>query len=396
MSLRDRYMEHVGRPGWSVDIEVAGTDGNHIIDRDGERYVDLIAGWCTVNAGYGRDEIAEAAAEATQETAYVRPTYRNERIVELAEKLADIAPGDLSHVFRSPSGTEAVELAIKGARAYTGKETIVCNRDSYHGHAMGALSLTGPSSRKPVAPTMPGVERMPAPYEVDDWLERFERFCQDEEVAAYLTETILTHHGVRKLPEEHYREVRRICDENNVVLIFDEVANAFGRTGTMFAADQYSIDPDIMTLAKGFSSGYAPIGAAVMTQDIGQHLSDTGSTYATFGWTPDAVAAARKNIEIIEEEGLADRADELGSVLVEALPSSSIVDDVHQHGLAVGLELADGVDAGDVRDAAVEENVLVGTMHDGDYVLLSPPLNAAEEFLRDGVQRLGAALGRLE
>ncbi|MFB6076937.1 MAG: aminotransferase class III-fold pyridoxal phosphate-dependent enzyme, partial [Candidatus Nanohaloarchaea archaeon] len=142
MSLDDRYTRYVGRPGWSVDVEVAETDGNRIVDTEGNRYVDLIAGWCTVNAGYGRGEIVQAAQEAADRAAYVRPTYRDERIVDLAETLAEVTPGDLSHTFRAPSGTESVELALKAARLQTGKETIVANRGAYHGHAMGAISLT--------------------------------------------------------------------------------------------------------------------------------------------------------------------------------------------------------------------------------------------------------------
>lgn len=391
MSLEERYLRHVGRPGWHVDVAVEETDGN-VLRGPEKDYYDLVAGWCTVNAGYGRDEIAEAAAAATKETAYVRPTYRNERIVDLAETLTEITPGDLSHVFRAPSGTESVELALKAARAYTGKETVVANRGSYHGHAMGALSLTRPSDRKPFEPTMPGVQHMPAPHEIGaaEWRDRFERFVQDNEVAAYVTEPVLTHHGARQPPQEHWEEIRRITRENDVVLVFDEVATGFGRTGELFAAHHYGVTPDAMTFAKGFSSGYAPMGAMITTQEIGQHLSDVGSTYATFGWTPDAVATAAKNIEIIREEDLAGRAAELGPWLADRVADLDGVEQVRQAGLMLGLEL--DASPGDVKQEGARQGVLLGTMHSDDYLLLSPPLNAEREFLEEGVARLEQAL----
>lgn len=392
MPSTDRFERFVGVPGSYREVAVSHTDGNRLVSPDGTEYVDLIAGWCVVNAGYGREEIIAAENDALEEAAYVKPTYADEDVAALAETLADITPGGLQTSFRVTSGSEAVETAIKAARVVTGEETILSNRDAYHGHVYGAMTAGCEPLGEPFTPLVPGFERIRPPVEEDDaWYEAFRDRLKTGDVAAYLTETVLTHQGVHVPSAEHYRRVREICDDNDVLIVLDEVANGFGRTGEMLAVDRYDIVPDIMTFAKGLSSGYAPIGAAVMREDIGEQLSRAGGTYSTFGWTRDAVAAARANLDVLQREELAARSRELGAFLQDEVAAVEEVAAVRQAGLLLGVEFETPV-AADVRTAGVEAGVLTGTGVVEDTLILSPPLNASREYLQEGAERLRAAV----
>lgn len=395
MTLDDRFQRLVGRSGSYRDVTVDHTDGNYLVSPDDERYVDFVAGWCVVNAGYGRDVILDRARAADDRTVYVKPSYRNEAVVSLAETLERITPGDLSHVFRVTSGSEAVETAVKAARNYTGRPTIIVNEDSYHGHTYAGMSAGNPDAYEAYAPLVPEFVRIPSPTELphDEWIDRLRQAFEEHDAAAYLSETVLTHQGVFAPEEGHYTDVRAVCDEHDALLMLDEVANGFGRTGELLAVDRYDVEPDVMTFAKGFSSGYAPIGATITTQAVGQALSDEGGTYSTFGWTPHAVAAAQTNIDIIEDEDLPQQARTSGETLAELIRDADldVVKTVRQHGLLIGIAFSDDI-AKEVRAAGVDHGVLTGTTNKDNVLLLSPPLNIAEDYMEDGVDRLVDAI----
>lgn len=395
MSLDDRFGRHVGRSGSYRDITVDHTDGNYLVTPDGDRYIDFVAGWCVVNAGYGRDTILDRARAADDRAVYVKPSYRHEAVVSLAETLERITPGDLSHVFRLTSGSEAVETAVKAARNHTGNPAIIVNGNSYHGHTYAGMSTGNPDAYAAYAPLVPDFVRIPSPTELphDEWLDRLRQAFDEHDAAAYLTETILTHQGVFAPEEGHYSGVRQVCDEHDALLMLDEVANGFGRTGELLAVDRYDIEPDVMTFAKGFSSGYAPIGATITTQAVGQAMSEEGGTYATFGWTPHAVAAAQTNIDIIEDEDLPQQARSSGETLAELIRDADLelVQTVRQHGLLIGIEFSEDI-AKDVRAAGVDRGVLTGTTNEDNVLLLSPPLNIDEDYMESGVDRLVDAI----
>ncbi len=391
MSLQERFDRYVGRSGSYRNVDIARTEQNYLVSDDGDRYVDFAAGWCVVNAGYGRTRITEAMKAAVDEVAYVKPSYMNAKVADLAERLSDMTPGALSHTFRLTSGTEAVVAAVKAARSYTGNSTIIANEHAYHGSGYGAMELG--DFDESYGPLMPGFEKIPSPHTMDHdaWIDEFERLCADNDVAAYITEPVLTHQGVQMPEDGHYQELQRVCEEHDVLLIFDEVANGFGRTGKMFGADHFDVEPDIMTFAKGFSSGYAPIAAMITTQDIGQHVSDTGGTYSTFGWTPDAVAAAQANIDIMADEDLPTKAQRTGEMLAGELRQIDAVQAVRQAGLLIGVEFEDGI-AKDLRKAGVEHGVMTGTTNMDNVLLLSPPLNIDQAYVEEGVERLDDAI----
>lgn len=391
MSLQDRFDRYVGRSGSYRNADIERTEGNYLVSGDGDRYVDFIAGWCVVNAGYGRTDIVDAAAEATKQAAYVKPSYMNEAVTDLAERLAEMTPGTLSHTFRLTSGTEAVVAAVKAARSYTGGSTVIANEDAYHGSAYGPMEMGDVDES--YGPFLPDIVKVPSPARMDhdEWIAEFEAMCEEHDVAAYITEPVLTHQGVHVPHDGHYRDLKRVCEEHGVLLVFDEVANGFGRTGKMFGTDHFDVGPDIMTFAKGFSSGYAPIAAMITTQDIGQHVSDTGGTYSTFGWTPEAVAAAQKNIDILEDEDLPTQAERTGEMLADELRQIDAVQDVRQTGLLIGVAFEDDI-AKAVRQAGVEHGVMTGTTNIDNVLLLSPPLNIDREYIEEGVDRLADAI----
>lgn len=373
-------------------MKVSGSEGNYLVSQEGRKFIDLIAGWCVVNAGYGREEIISRMAEHAEQAAYVKTSYIDERTVQLAERLAQLAPGNLRQTFRVPSGTEAVEISIKAARLYTGKDTIISNELAYHGTAYGAMSAGYDELGQPFTPLDPGFDRVPVPDFTDAWYDEFAERMSKGDVAAYLSETVLTHQGVVIPPNDHYERVSEICNANDALLILDEVANGFGRTGKMFAADHYGVTPDIMALAKGMSSGYAPAGGAIMAPDIGEEMSTTKmSAYSTFGWVPAAVGAVQANIDILQDEGLSTGQENLGDTLEEELIRIDGVREVRRKGLLVGVVLEDST-AADARAAASQNGVLAGTTNDGRVLLLAPPLNVEEAYVAEGIQRLENAI----
>ncbi|MDY6769492.1 MAG: aminotransferase class III-fold pyridoxal phosphate-dependent enzyme, partial [Candidatus Nanohaloarchaea archaeon] len=198
--------------------------------------------------------------------------------------------------------------------------------------------------------------------------------------------------GFRPHAPAFLERLRALCDAHDALLIFDEVATGFGRTGELFAADIYDAEPDIMALAKGMSSGYAPIGATLTAPDIGDVMSETAmSAYSTFGWVPSAVGAADANLDILQEDGLAAQAGETGRWMADRIRRIDGVSDVRQAGLVLGVQLTDAT-ADAARSAALEHGLLVGTTNHDDVLLVAPPLNIDREYAGEGVERLADSI----
>ena len=263
----------------------------------------------------------------------------NPASVTLAETIASITPGDLDRVFFCSGGSEAVESALKIAkqaqvlRGYPKRYKVICRRGSYHGTTSGAMSLTGSASERYFGPFMAGVSKVASPnhYRNDFGLEgeAGDLMCArqveqeirtqgPEHVAAVIGEPISVANGTHLPSPVYWQELRRICDRYGVLLIMDEVITGYGRTGTMFGAEHYDVVPDIMTMAKGLSSGYAPIGAVAVRSDVFEPFTKPGNALShllTFGGHAVAAAAARKNIEILQREELVSRSASMGNFL---------------------------------------------------------------------------------
>ncbi|MFG2823636.1 aspartate aminotransferase family protein [Kitasatospora sp. NPDC048365] len=371
-------------------------EGTYVWDDKGRKYLDGLAGLFVVQAGHGREELAEAAAKQAKELAFFPVwSYAHPKAVELAERLANYAPGDLNKVFFSTGGGEAVETAWKLAKQYfklTGKPTkykVISRAVAYHGTPQGALSITGlPGLKAPFEPLVPGTHKAPNTniYRAPAYLagpdgtvdpEAYGRWCADEieqailfegpeTVAAVFVEPVQNAGGCFPPPPGYFQRLREICDRHDVLLVSDEVICAFGRLGTMFGADKFGYVPDMITCAKGMTSGYSPIGATIISDRIAEPFYKGDNTFLhgyTFGGHPVSSAVALANLDIFEREGLNqhvldNEANFLGTL--DKLRDLPIVGDVRGNGYFYGIELVkDKVTKESFNDDEVER-VLYG------------------------------------
>lgn len=391
-------------------------EGARLYDIYGREYLDGIAGLWVVNAGHGRREIAQAYADQAARLAYASAmSYTTTPAVELAAKLAELAPGDLNRVFFSSGGSEAVESAIKIAkqvqsmRGFPKRYKIIARRRSYHGMTYGAMSLTATRNETWFGPFMYGVYHVPTPdrYRSDFGLEgeaadiAAAKYVEQEiisqgpeSVAAVIGEPISSAGGLHVPSPKYWQLLREICDRHGVLLVADEVINGFGRTGTMFATEQFGFVPDIMTTAKGLSSGYAPIAATIVRESVFDVFKENKEAamghLLTFGGHAAACAAALKNLEIFEEEGLVKQSADKGAYLMqrlEELRAHPSVGDVRGLGLYAAVDLVksketrEKFDRGSAFTARLNELVMDRGLvtRIWDVIHLAPPLVATKE-----------------
>lgn len=322
-------------------------EGIYLWDNEGRQYIDALSGLWVVAVGHGRAELAEVAADQARRLAYANTfAYATEPALELADELARLAPPGFARVHFANSGSEAVELALKIAKQYhynrgEGKRYKVISRiGSYHGQTAGALSVNGASYavRQPFEPLVPGAVRVPGvncdhcPYEKS--FPECNVYCaravagfieaeRPETVAALIAEPISIANGNAMPPKAYWQTLRDICDAYGILLIADEVINGFGRTGRWWGIEHFGVTPDLMTVAKQLSSGYAPIGAVLVHERVAAEF-EGGPNRAfvsglTFAGHPVACAVARANIELLKRERLPENASVVGSYLGERL-----------------------------------------------------------------------------
>ena len=345
-------------------------EGQYVYDQKGKRYLDGLSGLFVSQIGHGRREVAEAGARQAAELAYFPLwSYAHPRAVELAERLAGLAPGDLNRVFFTTSGSEAVESAWKLAKQYfktigePARYKVLSREIAYHGTSMGALAITGlPSIKEPFEPLPAGGVRIPntnfyrAPHFVSDDLTAFGLWAADEierailregpeSVAAVYLEPVQNSGGCFPPPPGYFARVREICDQYGVLLVSDEVICAFGRLGHYFGSQRYGYQPDIITFAKGVTSGYAPLGGMMVSDRLMEPFSAGSATFlhgVTFAGHPVSCAVALANLDVFEKENLLDnvRSNEAAfRGTLEKLSDLPIVGDVRGDGYFYGIEL---------------------------------------------------------
>jgi putrescine aminotransferase len=396
---------------------ITSAEGVFLHDDKGNKILDGMAGlWC-VAAGYGRQELVEAAATQMAKLPYYNAFFKTttEPAVRLAQRLAQITPEGLNHAFFACSGSEAVDTALRTARVYwqtkgqPNKKIIIGREYGYHGSTTLGASAGGMADMHRQAGDMPNFVHVLPPY----WYGKGGQMSPEEfgiyaarevekkihelgaeNVAAFIGEPIQGAGGVLIPPETYWPEINRICKENDILLIADEVICGFGRTGKMFGSDYFGIKPDMMTLAKGITSGYLPLSAVMLHDRVAEvMINDAGEYYHGFTYSghPVACAVALKNIEIIENEGLVAAAEAKGHVLraklVEALGDSPLVGEIRGVGLIGAIELtADrrtrkgfakkGRTGTICRDLCIENGLIMRAV--GDTMVFSPPLTITE------------------
>ncbi|HEX9415130.1 MAG TPA: aminotransferase class III-fold pyridoxal phosphate-dependent enzyme, partial [Gaiellaceae bacterium] len=422
---------HVIHP-WSVNadaapIPVAGGEGCYFWDYEGKRYLDFASQLINLSLGHQHPRMVAAIKEQAETLTTISPAFANDKRAELARLLAEVTPGDLTMSFFTNGGAEANENAIKLARWYTGRHKIVARYRSYHGATAGAITLTGDPRRWAAEPGIPGVVRLLDPYTYRcpaghpdpcpvcsgaPHLEEILRYEGPHTVAAVILETVTGTNGIIPPPPGYLQAIREVCDRHGILLILDEVMAGFGRTGRWFACEHWDVVPDILTTAKGINSGYVPLGAMTVSEQIGDWLRDHpfagGLTYSGH---PLACAAGVASIEAFREEGVVENAAAMGELLAGELPRlaerHSCVGDVRGLGLFWGLEL--------VRDRATREplvpfnasgeeaapmaRLVQAALKRGLYlfphwnvVVIAPPLIVSRDELEEGLSILDEVL----
>jgi adenosylmethionine-8-amino-7-oxononanoate aminotransferase len=423
-----------------VPVIVRG-EGPYVFDERGRRYLDGLSGLFVVQAGHGRRELAEAAARQAEQLAFFPLwSYAHPQAVELAERIAELAPGELNRVFFTTGGGEAVESAWKVAKQFfklTGKplKTKVISRSvAYHGTPHGALSITGiPAAKAVFEPLVPGAFKVAntnfyrAPEYGED-LEAFGRWAADqiaiaieaegpETVAAVFLEPVQNSGGCFPPPPGYFARVREICDRYDVLLVSDEVICAFGRLGHTFGAERYGYQPDLITCAKGLTSGYSPIGAMIATDRIMEPFLSGTTSFAhgyTFGGHPVSAAVAMANLDIFDREKLNQRVlDNEGAfrATLDKLLDLPLVGDVRGDGYFYGIELVKDKASKQTFDEDESERLLRGFLSKalfdaglycraddrGDPVVqLAPPLVCDQEHFDEIEQILRSVLTEAE
>ena len=417
---------------------VTRAEGPYIYDSEGAELLDGMAGlWC-VNVGYGRDELAEAAAAQMKELPYYNSFFKcsTPTPVLLAKKLAEIAPKTVNQVFFGSSGSEANDTALRLVRHYWAlegkpqKNRIISRKNAYHGSTVAGTSLGGMEPmHKQLGGAVPNIVHVMMPYAYElalpgesdhDFGLRAAKAVEDaiieagaDNVAAFIGEPIMGAGGVKIPPMSYWPEVERICRKHDVLLMLDEVITGYGRTGEWFAAQAFGVTPDTMTTAKALTSGYQPLSALLVGDRIASTLVEKGGEFYhgyTYSGHPVACAVALKNLEIIEREGLVERVRTdtgpyFAQALQERIAGHGLVGEVRSFGLMGAIEIVrdkatkerfegDGRAAVVVRDHAIAGGMMMRAT--GDTMILSPPLIWTRDTIDLACERIGKALDLTE
>jgi len=393
-------------------IPVARAKGIYFWTPEGQRFIDFNSQLMSVNIGHGDERVIQAIHEQAQKLCYANPFMATEPRARLGAKLAEITPGDIDSFFFTNGGAEANENAIKIARFFTGRHKIIARYRSYHGATAGAISLTGDPRRWASEPGIPGVVRVLDPYHgiergwesAESSLAQIEEIIQLEgpqTIAAFILETVVGTNGILIPPDGYMQGIRRLCDKYGILMIADEVMAGFGRTGEWFAIDHWKVVPDLISMAKGLTSSYLPLGAVGMRHHIAQYFQNNvfygGLTYNSH---PMGCAAALATIRVYEDDHLIDNARKMGAIMRhlgrELQKKHPSVGEVRSIGLFGILELIGNRKTKEPMapfNGSSPQMVALGKFfrENGLYTIVrwnsfytNPPLSINEEQLREG------------
>jgi len=363
------------------DLVLVRGKGAKLYDEKGREYIDCASNVGVSNIGHGNENVAKAIYEQYLTLGNCYAMFYNPVRARLAERLVSLAPGRLRKIFFCNSGAEAVEGAIKFARASTGKTGIIAAMRGFHGKTFGALAATwGPEYQKPFEPMLAGITHIP--YNNFAKLEE----SVNKDTAAVILEPVQGEGGVRVGDKSFFRAVRDLCDTQGILFIMDEVQTGFGRTGTLFACEQF-VEPDLLCVAKSLAGGI-PMGAVLCSEAVKVPVK---SHTSTFGGNPIACAAALATLDVIEKEGLAGKAAALGNYFMEGLEAigSDKIREVRGLGLMIGIELKEK--AGPCVQALMEKGVIV-LLAGANVIRLLPPLVITQPEIDQALKALQEAL----
>jgi taurine--2-oxoglutarate transaminase len=404
--------------------------GIYLYDFNGNRYTDMSSQLVNLNVGHGNRQIIDAIKEQAEKYCYLSPAYGSEPRGELAKMIIDLMPDNMGKVFFTNGGADANENAVKIAKMFTGRQKVFSRYRSYHGSTYGAGNLTGEPRRYPLEPGIPGfikffdpyVYREPIRFESEEAASdyyiaklREQLIYEDpESVAAIVMETITGSNGVIIPPKGYLKGVRKLCDEFGILMICDEVMAGFGRTGKMFAFENFGVKPDIVSFAKGVTCGYIPLGGVVVSKKIAEYFEDhLFSCGLTYSGHPLACAAGVACLNYYEKVNILRNVNESGKVLGEILEemkaAHKCVGDVRYIGLFSAVELVKskdtreplvpyGKDPEGIMRKLIEKLKAKGFMtysHE-NMILISPPLIITGGQVREEMEKLDEVLSELD
>ena len=402
-------------------IPMVRAEGPYFWDADGKRYLDFASQLVNTNVGHQHPKVVKAIQDQAAKLTFASPSMATEPRGLLGKKLAEITPGDLKKTFFTLGGAEANENAIKIARFYTGRHKILARYRSYHGATLGAMALTGDYRRLPAEPAIPGVVHFLDPYCYRcpfGWNGNRETCCQQcirhveeviehegpDQIAAIFLEGVTGTNGLIIPPDNYWPRMREICDKYGILLVSDEVMSGWGRTGEWFAVNHWNVVPDIITTAKGITSGYVPLGAVIVREKIAKFFDDK-VLYAglTYNGHALACAAALATIEAYEEDKIFENAKRvgkhLGSCLEELKARHPSVGDVRYIGMFSALELVKNRETKEPMDLTPLKNFLVShgvyVFNFKNVLFVVPPLVITEEQLDEGLDLIDEGLAEL-
>ena len=393
-SVLDDYKEHVNPylaklmafAGFGAEIEA---EGCCIVDHEGKQYLDFLGGYGVFSLGHRNPKVVQAVKDQLDKMPLSGKAFFNPVTAQLAKKIASITPNRLQYSFFSNSGAEAVEAAIKLAKGASGKPKIVSTHGSYHGKTLGALSTTGREKyRKPFEPLLPEI------HFVDFGSVTQAANIIDKNTACIIVEPIQGEGGINIPPNGYLSDLRKICDDNGAYLIIDEVQTGLGRTGKLFACEYDEVEPDLLTLAKCLGGGVMPIGCTIGTAEIWDKTFGKNPLVhtSTFGGGPMACAAAIAAIEFIESEGLVQKSDQLGKLLLTGLKEvqvkhADLISEVRGRGLMIGTEFAKDEIGELVVAQLLKRGVCVAyTLNNPRVLRWEPPLIVTEEQIQVAIR----------
>ncbi len=379
---KSKSQEFLFRDSPPHPLEIVNSQGSYLIDKDGKKYLDFMAGWCVGNIGWKKQELHDALIKFNGPE-YVSPSYIYKRWEHLAEKLVNLLPTKEGTCFRATGGTEANEIALKISRAYNKRKKFLAFKSAYHGQSLACLSLVKiPDHEKHFGTFSQDYIQITAKEGKEEWEKttaQAVKLIETKEISAFICEPIICNLGVIIPPQSFFTTITNACKKTNTLFICDEVATGFGRTGKWFGFEHYNLNPDIITLAKGLSSGYAPIGATIAKPHVAESMRFDFSNYSTFGWHPISVEVTIANIDYITNKNLIQKANDHGKYLVKKLSSFCTP---QGRGLCISFpEKRKGTE-----ERCRKAGLIISTL--GEKILLFPPLDISTEEINTAVEIL--------